>query len=349
LPVLVANGVTGVRDMGGRLTEIDEWRTRIAAGILTGPHIVRAGPILNGKRFNDLQMVPGGPDETRGVARALKEVGVDFLKVHRRLPKASYLALLDEGRKQGLVVVGHIPMTVTPEEASDAGQATVEHTETLFEGTFSVFLKPGDLPAAIRRFRGEEADKLFARFVKNGTFVTPTLVAYRSLFESAEPSATPDPRRRYVALSLLRAAAQSRPLSAADLREAKETFVELREVTGQMDRQGVQLLAGTDIAGPRIPGFTLHDELALLVETGLTPVRALRAATRTPARVLKLENDYGSVDVGKKADLVLLDANPLDDIHNTRRIAAVILRGKLLNRSDLDDLLARGEELAKTM
>lgn len=120
LLVLVANGVTGVRDMGGRLGEIDEWRTRIAAGLLVGPRVVRSGPILNGQKFNSYQMVPGNPDETRGVVRALKEVGVDFIKIHRRLPRDSYFALIDEAKRQGLTVVGHIPMTVTPEEASDA-------------------------------------------------------------------------------------------------------------------------------------------------------------------------------------------------------------------------------------
>ncbi len=105
-------------------------------------------------------------------------------------------------------------------------------------------------------------------------------------------------------------------------------------------------MAGTDTAGPRVPGFTLHDELALLVDAGLTPLQALQAATLTPARVLKKDNDLGSIETGKIADLLLLDANPLDDIHNTQKIAAVIIGGKLLRRSDLDALLRNGEELA---
>ncbi len=134
LPVLIANGITGVRDMGSQLAEIDAWRTKIAAGLLIGPCIVRAGPILNGQKFNAFQLVAGNPDQTRGVVRALKQVGVDFIKVHRRLPRDSYFALIDEAKQQGLKVVGHIPMTVTPEEASDAGQATLEHADTLFEG-----------------------------------------------------------------------------------------------------------------------------------------------------------------------------------------------------------------------
>jgi imidazolonepropionase-like amidohydrolase len=119
LPVLVATGVTSVRDLGGRLGQIDEWRALIAAGVLTGPRILRAGPILNGKAFNPLQMVPGTPDESRGVVRTLAQVGgVDFVKVHRRLPRDVYFAVIDEATKQGLTVVGHIPIEVTPAEAT---------------------------------------------------------------------------------------------------------------------------------------------------------------------------------------------------------------------------------------
>src|SRR5687767_3727303 len=99
LPVLVANGVTGVRDLGSNLGQLDDWRTRIAAGVITGPRIVRAGPILNGQKFNQYQLVTGTPEESRGVARALKQVDVDFLKVHRRMPRESYFALIDEARK----------------------------------------------------------------------------------------------------------------------------------------------------------------------------------------------------------------------------------------------------------
>jgi imidazolonepropionase-like amidohydrolase len=348
LPLLVANGVTNVRDLGSRLDELDEWRTKINAGLITGPRIFRAGPILNGQKFNVYQLVSGNPEETRGVVRALKEVGVDFLKTHRRMPRDSYFALIDEAKKQGLTLVGHIPMTVTPEEASDAGQATIEHTETLFEGTFAAALKGRKLPDAIRQFRAEDAEKLFARFVKNQTVVDPTLVAFRSFVEASDPSSPPDPRSRYVALSLKKEWQKIlKPVSAEDLAEMKATAAELREVVRQMNQAGVTLVAGSDIAGPRIPGFGLHDELVLLVEAGLTPMQALQAATLTPARVLNKAKDLGSIETGKIADLVLLDGNPLDDIRNTQRIHAVTVNGKLLDRAALDRLLAEAESAAQ--
>ncbi|HEV8657994.1 MAG TPA: amidohydrolase family protein [Thermoanaerobaculia bacterium] len=332
LMLLVANGVTGVRDLGGKLSELDEWRTKIAAGLIIGPRIFRAGPILNGQKFNQFQMVPGNADETRGVVRALKEVGVDFIKVHRRMLRDSYFAAIDEAKKQGLPLVGHIPMTVTPEEASDAGQATIEHVATLFEGTFSAALNGRKLPDAMREWRAEKADALFARFVKNHTIVDPTLFAYR-------PDAdAPDPRSRFVALSFRKIAASQPKPSAEEIEESKVVYAEFKEVVRQMNRDGVTLLAGTDIAAARIPGFTLHDELAALVECGLTPLQALQAATITPRRVLNQPDDL--------ADLVLLDADPLKDIRNTQRIVAVIARGRLFRRGDLDALLGRVEKKA---
>jgi len=130
------------------------------------------------------------------------------------------------------------------------------------------------------------------------------------------------------------------------MREMRDTLAEFRQVVRQMHRDGVTLVTGTDIAGTRIPGFTLHDELANFVECGLTPLEALRAATLTPAVVTHRDKDLGTIEVGKISDLVLLDANPLDDIHNTERIAAVIVSGQLFDRAALDALLRQAEELA---
>jgi imidazolonepropionase-like amidohydrolase len=347
LPVLVANGITTVRDLGGNLSEIDGWRGQIDAGYLTGPRILRVGPMLNGQSFNHLQMVPGDSSAIRGAARVLKQIGVDAIKIHRRLPRESYFALLDEAKQLGIPVVGHIPMTVTPSEASDAGQATIEHAETLFEGTFTT--EAGDVPLsdAIRRFRSEGAEELFARFVRNGTPVTPTLVAYRSIIESAEPPATPDPRRRYVAASMLRyESEQESAVSADELAEVRAVFAELREVVRQMHAAGVTLLTGTDTAITRLPGFSLHDELGLLVGAGLSPMEALHAATIAPATAAGRSEELGSIAVGKIGDLVVLAANPLEDISNTQRIDAVVLNGVLLDRPRLDELLAEGERLA---
>jgi imidazolonepropionase-like amidohydrolase len=346
LPLLVANGVTGVRDMGGRLEEIDEWRTKISTGLLVGPYIVRVGPMLNGKSFNRYQMVTGTPAEVRAVVRTLKFIGVDGLEIERRVDRDVYFALLDEAKREGLPLGGHIPMAVNPEEATDAGQTTIEHIETLFDGTFSAGLKADELPEAIESFLATgAADALFARFVKNRTAFTPDIAMYQWTINAGDPSQPPDTRSRYAALSA-RNEFRNWHFSADDLNALRQTFPKLVAVVGRMNRAGVVLLAGTDIAGPRIPGFSLHDELSMLVTAGLTPLQALQAATLNPAIVLQKTADFGSVQPGKMADLVLLDANPLENIGNTTRIAAVVLKGRFLKRSDLDLLLQEAESLA---
>ena len=347
LPILIANGVTSVRDLGSHFTEIENWRSLIAAGVLTGPRILRVGPILNGKSFNQYQLVPGNPDQTRGVARALKEVGVDAFKVHRRMERDSYFALIDEAKKLGLPVVGHIPMTVTPEEASNAGQQTIEHVATLFEGTFSA-AHPDHLSESMKAFRAHGAEELFATFVKNHTVFDPTLSAYWALVQYYDPATKPDPRTRYVAASMVKAGA-ARPkqvVTPADLAEQKAVFDEYREVVRMANRAGVVIVTGSDIAAERIPGFTLQDELVFLVDAGLTPMQALQAATINSATVTNRSKDLGSVDAGKFADLVLLHADPLADIHNASKIDAVIVNGKLFRRADLDALLREGEREA---
>jgi imidazolonepropionase-like amidohydrolase len=340
LPLLVANGVTSVRDLGSSLPEIDGWRTRIEMGALTGPRIARVGPILNGQSFNKYQLVSGNPDQTRGVARALKFAGVDALKTHRRMERESYFALVEEGRALGLRVVGHVPMTVTPEEASNAGQQTIEHVATLFEGTFQP-LVTGSLGDAIRAWRAKGAAELFATFVKNGTVFDPTLIAYYRVI------APPDPAQlRYVAGSMRREAEARKPLTPEEQAEWKDAYDEYGKVVEMAARAGVTMVTGSDIAAERVPGFTLHEELQLLIEAGLTPLQALQAATMNCAAVTGRANDLGTIEAGKLADLVLLDADPLADIRNTRKIHAVIARGKLYRRADLDRLLAEGEALA---
>lgn len=261
--------------------------------------------------------------------------------------RESYLALIDEAKRLGVPVVGHIPMTVTPEEASNAGQRTIEHVATLFEGTFGQAY-PGKLPDAIRAFRAHGAEELFATFVKNHTVFDPTLVAYLGIVQWYDASTPADPNMRYVAASMIKAgAAREKPVvTPADLAEQKAVFDEYKEVVRMANRAGVVIVTGSDIAAERVPGFTLQDELALLVDSGLTPMQALQAATINAATATDRSKDLGSIEVGKLADLVLLNADPLADIHNTSKISVVIANGRLLRRADLDALLRDGERAA---
>jgi imidazolonepropionase-like amidohydrolase len=265
------------------------------------------------------------------------------------MPRDIYFAIMAEAHAQGLSVTGHIPTTMTPEEVSDAGQS-VEHVNTLFDGTFQAARPFKEFSAALALWRAtDEARALFQRFVRNGTYVDPTLVPYERLANRLV-AGLPDPDWQYTAASA-RAEAEKqmgrvRYDAGSQPRIDTPDFRELQAVTRMMHDAGVKLLAGTDVSFINAPGFSLHDELELLVDAGLPPVAALRAATSTPATVFpKLET--GSIAPGRRADLVLLDANPLIDIRNARRIRAVILAGKFFDRPALDQLLAEALKLAE--
>lgn len=342
LAALVANGVLGVRDMGGDLEEIDAWRRRIGSGELLGPAILRAGPILDGPKDDaPYHLAVNDAEQARLVVRDLKKRRVDFIKVHNALPRAAYFALLDEARRQGLSVAGHVPVEVEPAEASAAGQRSIEHVQTLFEGTFGRRLgqplRSAELLAAMRQFEGAEAAELFRRFAQNGTWFDPTLVHYRASAGSAES----DPRQKYVsqaAHDYWRKHFRVPSAEAAAMRlQALEIF---QRLVSRMNVQRVRLLAGTDLGGRDVfPGFSLHDELELLVASGLSPAAALRTATLNPAIFFDRQKHWGSVDVGKVGELVLLEGDPLADIRNTRRVWGVMTGGRFYSRQELDRAL----------
>jgi imidazolonepropionase-like amidohydrolase len=348
LASLVANGVLYARDMGSDLAELDRWRSQIADNVLVGPTVFRAGPILNGMEFNTYQLAVTNEAEGRMTVRALKKTGVDFIKVHRRTSRDAYFGIVNEAKMLGLPVTGHVPVTVSPAEASDAGQASLEHTETLFEGTFATEHAGQDLNAETARWRETGSSALFNTLVRNGTAVDPTLSALAGLAQLLE-AAKPDPRIRYVAVSARQEAEKSlgavRPNAARVLIELKPRIRELQAVTGALHRAGVKLLSGTDLSFLAVPGFSLHDELELLTAAGLSPAEALRTATVNPSGLFPAHN-AGSIAPGRRADLVLLDANPLTDITNTQRINAVVLRGTPMNRKSLDQLLSDAAKLA---
>jgi imidazolonepropionase-like amidohydrolase len=350
LPALVANGVTGVRDMGGLLEELNDWRARIEAGCLVGPRIVRSGPVINGKQAAFHQFAVTNEAEARGAVRALHKAGVDFIKLHRALSREAYFGVADECKKLGFPFVGHVPQTVTPFEASDAGQASFEHLSTLFDGTFSAGLQPSALAGAIEQFKRESAEETFARFAKNSTSFTPTLVSY--IWVAQLGRRRPDPLDKYVShfAKKLEAEAVEKhkdELTPAFYENLEQQFKSSIGLVGLMQKAGVRILTGTDLASAgTYPGFDLHEELALLVKAGLTPMEALQCATRNAAEFLK-RFDLGTIQSGKIADVVLLDANPLEDIRNTRRISAVVISGKLLKRPALDGLLLEAARLAK--
>lgn len=359
LPLFVANGVTGVRDMGGELDVLKEWRAQIAAGRLLGPRMFIAGPMLDGPtpRFPSSAPVANAADGRR-VVDDLKTRGVDFIKIQSLIPRDGYFAAADEAKKLGLTFVGHVPDAVRASEASDAGQKSIEHFTGIFEGCSTIedqLIKgPKSVGRNVSTYDPARAKALIALMARNRTWQVPTLVWERGQWLVDDIDLSRDPLTKYAPAAwkdrtwpmFVRAILQDMDTDPLPVRK---TFVQMElDMTLAMFRAGVPFMAGTDTAaGVHVfPGFSLHDELALFVRAGLTPMQALQTATRNPAEFMDRLADLGTVERGKLADLVLLDANPLDDIANTRRIRAVVLAGRYLDRAALDRLLQGAEKAA---
>ncbi len=381
-PLLLANGITGVREMftGIPMPVINGWRSRpdvpriFAPGFLDGPPLAWSGPPPPGA------IAVATAEQGRMAVRALASSRVDFLKVYTSLPREAYFAIAQEARAIGIPFAGHVPEEVSAAEASDAGQRSQEHLIGILEAcsTNEDALRRARVAMMLdRNLSGEErmrelafpdpaglfdtyseakAAALFQKFVNNGTWQTPTLALLSGFARMRDADFLDDPRRKY----LLRPWREQwdprrnfflHDLSAADYDALNARIHALldryEKLVGDMHRAGVEFLAGTDANGinPVYPGFGLHDELALLVKSGLSNLEALQAATRNASRYFG-DPDFGTIEVNKSADLVLLDADPLEDIRNTEKIEAVVLRGRYFSRENLDAMLKRVEQIA---
>ncbi len=359
----VAYGVTGVRDMGSDLDVITKLRAAIDAGAQVGPRIATGGPMLDrhDARGGDTRAARSAA-EGRAAVDDLAARGVDFVKVISPSREA-YLAIADEAPRRRLSFVGHVPEDVTAAEASDLGQRSIEHLSGIALACSSreeelrvrrrAALAAKDGPAlraigadVLASYSAERCAALFARFVKNGTWQVPTLVwtHANATLDRANPD---DPRLRGVPAAL-REQWSPKSLVAESpgyVESMRDVLAEAGVIVRAMNASGVGILAGSDSLDPYVfPGTSLHEELALLVGAGLTPPEALRAATVLAARFLGW--DSGVVAPGRRADLVLLDADPLAHIEATTQIAAVVLRGNLLTAPVLADLRARAEAAA---
>jgi len=361
LPLLLANGITGVRDMGSELEPILEARAAIARHELLGPRMVIAGPMLDGPKTQFPSSIAiTTPEDGRRAVQMLAERGVDFIKIQSYVPREAYFAIADECKQRGVVFVGHVPDGVRGAEAANAGQKSFEHLIGIFEGSSTAedALLAG--PKGPGRFletydAGKEA-ALTKILLAQHTWQCPTLFWERGqwLVDAIDVSHDPDgpyAPRSWREKSWPRFTASIMKELDTDPLAVRQRFVthELELVRRLHDR-GVPFLAGTDTpAGVDvIPGASLHHELGRFVDAGLTPLAALQTATINPARFLGRLADLGTVEPGKLADLVLLDRNPLDAIANTRAIAAVVAAGRYLSRDELDGILRDVAAAART-
>ena len=363
-PLHLANGVVGVRAMWGP-ENANTWRVQHAKYEKPSPSVYLASPIIDGPKPTwPGSIAVADAAQARAAVDRYQGNGADFIKVYDGVPRDAYFAIVDEAHKLGIAFAGHVPDAIRVEEASDAGQKSMEHLQGVALGASSEeetlfvmkYVQPGDF---VRRdLRAEatydesRAAALFARFVKNSTWQCPTLVVNRSYEHFDDGIFMHKEWLKYVPSDMRdfwkkMTDDRMKQRSVQTWDEGHREFPEELKLVGRMYRAGVAILAGSDTYNPYVyPGFSLHEELSLLVEAGLPPMASLQAATIGPARFMGQADRRGTVEVGKVADLVLLDRDPIADIHNTTSIRAVILGGKLMPRVSLDAMLAEAEATA---
>jgi imidazolonepropionase-like amidohydrolase len=351
LGLYVVHGVTTIRDQGSEHAEVLRWRREIRGGVRVGPRMLIAGPYLESLRniermrrdppesrvepFERARVPIGSPADARRVIDSLAALELDHFKVRTIQDRETYLALAAAAHAQGKRLVGHVVMA-SPALFLEAGQDGVEH----------------GFPLSLDSLSREERMAFWRQLAARDVGVVPTLVtATESVFPPLEyfkalvSDSTPavHPLRPYLSKFTL-----------LDWREQADEVTPQRRAffdrywpaalghMREMREAGVRIMAGSDVAVLNIfPGMSLHEELRLFVDSvGMSPMEALESATRRPAEWLGLADSVGTIAPGKVADFVVLDASPLQDIANTRRIAAVVMRGRLFDRSDLDSLLA---------
>jgi len=362
-PMYIAHGITGVRDMGSSLPLWLAWRDSVSRGLVDGPHAIVSGVIVDGlSPFNSMYVQVKTPDEGRALVRDLKARGADFIKVYDRLSVDAYKSIMTAAKEARIPVAGHIPPGVSALEASRLGQHSIEHLTSLAAscsdsgaalgraaevGLDSVrdldFSKDSTLRGRVGAALGpyyERARSLpldacdvargmpvVARALRAGdTWITPTLVLGLSgLLEDTSVEDSLRARLPVWAAGMTRVSVPN--AISTQTRRQQQMLAMMRE----LKRAGVRMLIGSDAPNPgSVPGIGLHRELELFVRVGYTAYEALRIATRDAAEFAGMLDSLGTIEPGRLADLVVLDANPLEDIRNARRIRAVLLQGRRL-------------------
>ncbi len=331
LDLFVAKGIVGTRDMGGDADFILPLRERVKSGAILGPEIVASGPILDNAPpdFPYRRRVTNAAEARQAVAD-LKRLGVDFIKVHDHTPREVFFAIAGEAPKVGLTFAGHVPMDITVEEAADSGMKSIEHL-----ANYRVF---GDCSNG-DTYSLEQCAPLFDRLAAKGVWETPTMEFFQTI--PAVFSGAPLPHAEYASDSLLKLTSDNvrvSHVSARTLDKARLANQMSLQAIHDLYVHGNRFLAGCD---GMVPGFCLHDELEWLTKAGFTPLQSLQTATINPARFLGREESEGTIEIGKRANLVLLEADPTLNIRNTDEIAAVIIRGRLLMKPTIDRIVSR--------
>ncbi|MEJ1223669.1 amidohydrolase family protein [Sediminicola sp. 1XM1-17] len=361
LPLFLAHGITTVRDAGGDLTpSVMQWQKAIDAGELDGPTIYTSGPKIdgpNGTWAGSLEVVTD--NDINRALDSLEVLKTDFVKIYdSRISGEAYINTLKETDKRGLITSGHMPFTVTLKETVDAGIDAVEHLYYIMKGCSAVenevtqMLKNKEIgfwqamPLLQQGYQSSTAQETFALLKDKNVYVVPTLHIGKTLSYLDEVDHENDPYLRYMGKGILKtyegriqSALRASEKARKDRKELDQFFGTL---TKSLNDAGVKLLAGSDSGAYNsytYPGISLHKELEAMVLTGMTPLEALRTSAYNGAHFLKKDTTHGTIALGKQADLVLLGANPLENINNTQKINSVIHNAKVYTKEQLASML----------
>ena len=362
--IYLANGVTGIRDMfdlvGGALS----MRDAVKSGKMLGPRVFAAGKPIDGPEpfWPGSWTATTAADGRQRVRDALAQ-GSDFIKVYSLLPRDAFFGVAAEAKAHHVDFEGHVPESVTALEASNAGMHSMEHLYGIQRECSPAFKEPVNVFTSkensikynnlwLKTYDPKLAAKFFATLRKNHTYQTPTLTVLSWLYHPEDPRKEMQDRFAYMPQGFKQRFESGRldrfaHWTAPDFKLEAAMFQRALQLVSAMNKAGVPILAGTDVMNPYcFPGFGLHDELHWLVKAGLTPFQALRAATLTPAEFFGIQQSLGTVQAGKIADCVLLDANPLRDIDNASKISAVVANGRYLDKAALASLMPKNPRVA---
>jgi imidazolonepropionase-like amidohydrolase len=356
--LMIANGVLLVRDMGMPNEYILKLRDDLNRGGTLGPEMVAAGAMLDGAEpiIPPIAIGIKTPEEGRAAVRRQAAAGVDMIKVYSKLDREVFLAIIDEARKSGLKVVGHVPDSIYIEDAVSAGLQSIEHffgyervlakllgqpvnlTYTGMGSEAGYLLRLGEVdPQALQSFS--------QRLRASNVTVDPTVVTFKNWPNVDALDRKNLPNGEYISQNVL---SMWKSQWAGQTEFPDPIWQNWAKMVKGMNDSGVPLMVGTDLLCPGIvPGYSVHEEMAILQEAGIAPADVLRSATIVPAQFMGLDKRLGTIAEGKTASMVLVSANPLDDVRNAEKIQGVFLRGRYYSRADLNQLLAEAKGLAQ--
>jgi imidazolonepropionase-like amidohydrolase len=329
-PIYLAAGVTTVRDVGNEFEFITSARDAIKAGRGLGPRMLLAG-IVDGDSRSALGIIRANtPDEARSVVKRYKDAGFDQIKIYSSIKPDILRVITDEAHRLGMTVTGHVPNGMNAIQCIESGMDQINHIQYLPQILLAKDQRPG--PDTKINFDSPEAQRAIQLLKEHGTVIDPTMALMEMIIHPSDvPFVQFEPGVAKVARELA-GPLNNTGIPPAAAARGRAQFEQWMSVLSELHKAGIPIVAGTDQA---VPGHSLHREIELYVKAGFTPMEAIQAATIVPARVMKLDKESGTVEAGKRADLIIIEGNPLESISNIRNVRSVIAAGRVYNCAQL--------------